>query len=1161
MFRHSSKLILVGLAAVAVQASPGCSNNKKMEDQGSANVSVSQSLSLAGDVKAVDVTVSGTNIPTPMTMPLFLQADGSWKALVSHIPTGTDRVFAAKAYDSVAKSNEIYSGSVSMVTINKDTTANVTIVLQENVANPGFANHSPVVDGVTVSSSKAVYGQKVAYTLTAHDQDAGETATLVFTPAVSCGSFGSPTLTTDGNGRRVWAALWTAPASGTSCQLNMEVKDARGAKTMSATTIALWAGQETGSAAVATEFQSYPMIQNIEATPVAPATVFSVGGAVQLDVLATQPDGKAMTFAWTSDCTGSFDNAAAKSPVFTLTTAAPTCMFNVVVSNPVSQSNNGSGTTTDIALSTVGHLEVAVGAAGATPALGAVEIDLSSQSRESINGGESVTLYVRARETNSGATLSSYAWTTVGSGLGTQTDAPDMSFSQIVWTAPAGFSAAQSVTVTVTDSQGSSANFVFVIRSASNPCVGASDGTACEDGNPCTLNDTCQAGACTSGAAKSCVAADACHTDGACDTATGACSTPAAADGTTCVDSDACSTASACSAGVCVATSMMNCTAMDQCHLAGTCSAGVCSNPAKVDGATCSDGDSCTTGESCQAGVCGSGAPVICAAPGVCNTAACVPGTGCVVTPASDGTACSDGNGCTTGDVCLAGACVSGAPLVCTASDLCHTAGTCDAVAGLCSAETVKTCDYGSACTPTTGTCDLTCPSPSYAKNYGVASVGGLTVDAAGNQYIVAKLFGTQNFGSGNVTSAGSSDIVLAKMDPTAANPADAVWTKVFGGSGEGANPSDQIPTGVAVNATGKLAILGNYTGNLVVNSSLNIAGVGAPLDFVMGTDATGAGQWGVKVDTQAGALMSVAGNPARNEFVLCGYAVGGVTDLGLSGSYGDAANPENPLEDIIIAKLSDTGSVVWARQIGGVGSQLCRTVALGADGTVYAAGAHNGTLDFGDGALPVLGSSVQAVWVAKFDGADGHTLVSKSFGTIGKQAATSIAVDSQGNVAISGNLRNSVAFGSYTVTSAGALDAYVVKLNASLIPQWATRWGDAGNDQITNSVAFTSIDDIVTVGTIKGSATLGSTTLTSAGLKDAYWAKLNGVNGSVVCGAIYGNAAYDQSLDVVAISRVATGSQKDKISVAGFGNGGFSIGSTNLTSTTANGFIAQLNP
>ena len=50
----------------------------------------------------------------------------------------------------------------------------------------------------------------------------------------------------------------------------------------------------------------------------------------------------------------------------------------------------------------------------------------------------------------------------------------------------------------------------------------------------------------------------------------------------------------------------MTCSASDQCHVAGTCdpSIGQCSNPAAVNGTTCSDGHTCTVADSCQAGIC-----------------------------------------------------------------------------------------------------------------------------------------------------------------------------------------------------------------------------------------------------------------------------------------------------------------------------------------------------------------------------------------------------------------------------------------------------------------------------------------------------------------------------------------------------------------------------
>ncbi len=51
---------------------------------------------------------------------------------------------------------------------------------------------------------------------------------------------------------------------------------------------------------------------------------------------------------------------------------------------------------------------------------------------------------------------------------------------------------------------------------------------------------------------------------------------------------------------------------------------------------------------------------------------------------AADGTACDDVDACSTDDSCATGLCV-GKPLVCTASDSCHLAGSCDPSTGLCS--------------------------------------------------------------------------------------------------------------------------------------------------------------------------------------------------------------------------------------------------------------------------------------------------------------------------------------------------------------------------------------------------------------------------------------------------------------------------------------------
>src|SRR5439155_704926 len=152
-----------------------------------------------------------------------------------------------------------------------------------------------------------------------------------------------------------------------------------------------------------------------------------------------------------------------------------------------------------------------------------------------------------------------------------------------------------------------------------------------------------------------------CHVAGTCNPSTGVCSNPTAPDGTACSDGNACTRTDTCQAGACSADERRVGTASDQCHVAGTCdpSTGVCSNPTAPDGTACSDGNACTRIDTCQAGACIGTDPVVCSASDQCHVAGtCDPSTGVCSNPAApDGTACSDGNACTRTDTCQAGAC------------------------------------------------------------------------------------------------------------------------------------------------------------------------------------------------------------------------------------------------------------------------------------------------------------------------------------------------------------------------------------------------------------------------------------------------------------------------------------------------------------------------
>ncbi|TMA42628.1 MAG: hypothetical protein E6J81_17090, partial [Deltaproteobacteria bacterium] len=161
-----------------------------------------------------------------------------------------------------------------------------------------------------------------------------------------------------------------------------------------------------------------------------------------------------------------------------------------------------------------------------------------------------------------------------------------------------------------------------------------------------------------------------------------------------------------CQDGACQGSTPVLCAATDQCHEAGTCDphTGTCSNPTQPDGSLCNDGDVCTRRDTCEAGACLGGDPVVCTAPDACHEAgSCDPASGaCTTLPVPNGTPCEDGSRCSVNDQCVAGACVAGARTDCDDGNPC-TEDSCDAIAG-CQHRALADrsgCDDGDACTGT----------------------------------------------------------------------------------------------------------------------------------------------------------------------------------------------------------------------------------------------------------------------------------------------------------------------------------------------------------------------------------------------------------------------------------------------------------------------------
>jgi hypothetical protein len=197
-------------------------------------------------------------------------------------------------------------------------------------------------------------------------------------------------------------------------------------------------------------------------------------------------------------------------------------------------------------------------------------------------------------------------------------------------------------------------------------------------------------------------------------------------NGTACNDQNACTQSDTCQNGICSGSNPVQCMATDKCHVAGTCdpstgmcsnppkmctasdqchvpgtcdsTTGVCSNPPAPNGTVCDDGNPCTQTDTCQNGLCVGTNPVICTAKDQCHVAGtCDPTTGCSNPSKADGTPCDDGNACTFGDSCQAGSCV-GTSVTCT-SDQCNVRSCNGSSTCTVTALSGTPCDDGNACT------------------------------------------------------------------------------------------------------------------------------------------------------------------------------------------------------------------------------------------------------------------------------------------------------------------------------------------------------------------------------------------------------------------------------------------------------------------------------
>ena len=470
--RGSNRIPTGGLVAFTLLALSACSGEQP--PTGGAELSV-RALGTQ-DVTSVVVTGSGSALPAPKTFPLSPRGSATWGALLSALPVASDYTFTVSALD-LSNVTE-YAGSASGVAIVKDHVTTVIITAQQTNAPVPFKNAIPVIDSVVMSSGTIAPGGTITATATAHDPNPGDTITFAWSASSEAGVFSAPSAA---------STTWTAPATEGDQTLVLLVADNHGASASVSIVIHV-ASTGGGQADVNVNFNNSPVVTDLLAAP----GHLVLGSPTSLTVTASDADGDALSYAWTSTCTsGVFSNTTAPATSFTLPAVATDTSCDLVVT--VSDGRGGS---------TTGQTTLLV---GQPAAVGVPVIADAGQSAFVISSGGSVTLTVAA--TDPQASALSFHWVSAAGALSNQVDAPGS--SQVVWTTPATGNGTFTVSVKVTNALGVSVRNDFTVSvpgadggagGAAGTDGGGGAGGATPEGAPgtaCTVPSDCAGYSCT----------------------------------------------------------------------------------------------------------------------------------------------------------------------------------------------------------------------------------------------------------------------------------------------------------------------------------------------------------------------------------------------------------------------------------------------------------------------------------------------------------------------------------------------------------------------------------------------------------------------------------------------------------------------------------------
>ncbi|MGP8214946.1 MAG: SBBP repeat-containing protein [Bacteroidia bacterium] len=318
-------------------------------------------------------------------------------------------------------------------------------------------------------------------------------------------------------------------------------------------------------------------------------------------------------------------------------------------------------------------------------------------------------------------------------------------------------------------------------------------------------------------------------------------------------------------------------------------------------------------------------------------------------------------------------------------------------------------------------------------------------------------------------------------------------WAKSAGGS-------NLIAYSIATDARGNSYVSGYFTGGSTTIGNFTLPSTGGSGDmFVAKYDPNGNVLWARSAGGSSGYDNGIANGIAvdsSGNVYVCGYLNSS------SITFGSITLTNNGTSNMFFVKYDANGNVIWAKNPGGSGTDICEAVTTDTKGNIFLTGYFtSSSITFGSFTLTqTSGGGTQSTFIAKYDAA-GNVLWASSPNAAGSYGSdccgsqgdspSAITTDKKGNVYITGEFSGAtLTFGSAPILNfigSGYNDAYTVKYDSTGNVIWAKNFGGtSGYNPVLSpsAMAADSNGNVYITGYFENNTvTFGSTLLTNGKL------------------------------------------------------------------------------